>query len=140
MTRHCGISLLFTGAGHSDELRKFGWSEGDVVLRVKQQSIAIELKIQRGIVGSFREYELYGESILRAPGAGGGDKWICQYAESAIEAVSKLTAAVGPRVSSDRHARLAGGVAYDQRRRRQVEIKRHCFETAIVFFKLEPLS
>ena len=90
------------------ELRKFSWSERNIVLRVKYQPISVELEIQRGIERCFVEDDFYGVRVWRSPGAAGGNQWIRRNAQKATESVSKQTAPRGPRLSINCQARFAG--------------------------------
>ena len=57
---------LFSSASLSNQLREFSWSKGDVVFRVNQQSIAVELEIQSGVERCFGKNDLYGEGVFCA--------------------------------------------------------------------------
>ena len=72
LTLRLCVKLLLGRAGLAGELRKFGWSKRNVVLRVDQQAISRELEIKCRIERRFVENDLYGEDVWRSPGATGG--------------------------------------------------------------------
>jgi len=108
---------LFRRADDANELREFGWSEADVVFRVEEQTVAVELEGQRGVIRGFRENDLDGEGVVRAPCSAGSYQRIGRNTEGAIESVSEHAATVGPGVSFNRRAGFAGGSSHDECRR-----------------------
>ena len=61
------LAVLLCRADDADELREFGRSKVDVVLRVEEQSFAVKLEVQSRVVGSFRKDDFYGEGVFRGP-------------------------------------------------------------------------
>src|ERR1043165_551426 len=104
---------LLRRADNANELREFGWSEIDVVLRVEQQPIAVEFEVQCGIVRCFGEHDLDGEGVFCGPRTAGGHERISRNTEGVFESVGKHAATVGPGVSSNSNACFAARSADD---------------------------
>src|SRR3954464_8941423 len=92
----------------SDKPRLFDRSEGDVVLAVESQTVAVELESDCRVVRRFGGYDFQSEHAVSSPRATQRDSGLLRYGEEPLDPVSESVCTSHPGPDAEWRAGLRG--------------------------------
>src|SRR3982751_3228677 len=96
------------GSDVSHKPRLFDRSEGDVVLAVESQSVAVELESDRRVIRCFGRYDFQSEHAVGGPRATQRDSGLLRYGEEPLDPVSESVWTSHPGPDAEWRAGLRG--------------------------------